>query len=312
MPRKQRIEFPGAVYHVISRGNYRKDLFFDFKSTQAFEKTIFEAVERCEWNLYAYVIMSNHYHLAMETPHPNLVEGMQWLQSTFATRFNRFHGERGHVFQGRYKALVVEPDRSLLGLLDYIHLNPARAGLCQKEHLKQYTFSSYPKFWRRKVRKPLNRKVLLSLLGVEDSIGGMQSYQKHLELSEESDPRNRDKLYRSYCRGWFIGSKKAKQELSEDLNRQHSGVEWEGQDLAELNERKWDSFVREELKKLGKTEKDIEADPKGSPWKMEVARLTRKHTTCKNPWLAKRLNMGHPSRITMAMRQMPKGVKRRK
>ena len=80
MPRKQRVEFPGAVYHIISRGNYRKDLFTDFKTTEAFEKALFETVHRCEWKLYAYVIMSNHYHLAVETPEPNLVAGMKWLQ----------------------------------------------------------------------------------------------------------------------------------------------------------------------------------------------------------------------------------------
>ena len=90
MPRKQRIEYPGAVYHIISRGNYRKDLFTHAKTAEAFERTIFEAAERCGWKLYAYVIMSNHYHLAIETPEPNMVEGMRWLQSTFATRFNRF------------------------------------------------------------------------------------------------------------------------------------------------------------------------------------------------------------------------------
>jgi REP element-mobilizing transposase RayT len=100
MPRKQRIEYPGAVYHIISRGNYRKELFLHEKTGEAFERTIFEAAERCGWKLYAYVIMSNHYHLVIETPEPNLVEGMKWLQSTFATRFNRLYNERGHVFQG--------------------------------------------------------------------------------------------------------------------------------------------------------------------------------------------------------------------
>ena len=95
MPRKQRIEYPGAVYHIISRGNYRKDLFTDAKTAEAFERTIFEAAERCGWRLYTYIIISNHYHLAIETPEPNLVTGMRWLQSTFATRFNRFHNEQG-------------------------------------------------------------------------------------------------------------------------------------------------------------------------------------------------------------------------
>lgn len=199
--------------------------------------------------------------------------------------------------------MVVEPDRSLLGLIDYIHLNPVRAGICPVENLRRYSFSSYPKFWRRKVPNGLNRTALSSLLGVKDGIGGMRGYQKHLELSEENDPEIRDMLHRNYCRGWYIGSKKGKQELAEDLNRQNPGIDWEGRDLVELSETKWEGFVREQLNRLGKTEKDIEADPKGSAWKMEVARLTRKHTPCKNPWLAKRLNMGHPSRVTAALRQ---------
>jgi len=76
MPRKQRIEYPGAVYHVISRGNYRKELFLNQGTGEAFERCLFEAVERCGWKLHAYVIMSNHYHLAVETPEPNLVVGM--------------------------------------------------------------------------------------------------------------------------------------------------------------------------------------------------------------------------------------------
>ena len=163
MPRKQRIEYPGAVYHIISRGNYRKDLFIHEKTAEAFERTIFEAAQRCGWKLYAYVIMSNHYHLAIETPEANLVEGMRWLQSTFATRFNRFRNERGHVFQGRYKSLLVNEDRPILGLINYIHLNPVRAKLCTVEELKGYALSSYPKYFKRSVLPPLDRQTLLGL-----------------------------------------------------------------------------------------------------------------------------------------------------
>src|SRR5690606_35654573 len=94
-------------------------------------------------------IMSNHYHLAVETPEPNLVAGMTWLQGTFATRFNRFRGESGHVFQGRYKAILVEPGRTVLGLVNYIHLNPVRARLCEVEGLNTYGLSSYAKYWGR-------------------------------------------------------------------------------------------------------------------------------------------------------------------
>ena len=98
MPRKARIEYPGAVYHVINRGNYRRELFMVAGSAGAFEHVLFDACARFGWRLYAYVLMSNHYHLCFKTVDANLVVGMQWLQSTFANRFNRFVQERGHVF----------------------------------------------------------------------------------------------------------------------------------------------------------------------------------------------------------------------
>jgi len=88
-----------------------------------------------------FVPMSNHFHLVVETPEPNLVVGMKWLQSTFATRFNRLRKERGHVFQGRYKAILIGSDRPLLGLVDYVHLNPVRAKSCTLPELKSYTLS---------------------------------------------------------------------------------------------------------------------------------------------------------------------------
>lgn len=302
MPRKQRIEYPGAVYHVISRGNYRKDLFASPTTSQAFEKAIFQTVERCGWNLYAYVLMSNHYHLAFETPEPNLVDGMKWLQGTFATRFNRFNGERGHVFEGRYKSLLVEEDRPLLGLIDYIHLNPVRANLCKIETLKDYRFGSYFHYWKRNPPIGLKRDEMLALLGAKDSVTGMKSYLQHLKICDEADPKNRDALYLKFCRGWYIGSKKGKKELSKELVQKHPTIDWEGVDIKELNESKWEPLIVKELKKRKKTETDIQQSLKGAPWKVEVAKLIRTQTTASNPWIAKRLNMGHPSRVSNLIR----------
>src|SRR5688572_16507787 len=107
MARKLRLEFAGACYHVINRGNYRRDLFKDEGAAASFQSCLFEACTRFRWRLHAFVIMRNHYHLAVETPEPNLSEGMKWLQGTWAARFNRFRSESGRPFQGRYKALHV-------------------------------------------------------------------------------------------------------------------------------------------------------------------------------------------------------------
>ncbi len=298
MARKQRIEYPGAVYHVISRGNYRKALFQQAQTGEAFERTIFEAAERCGWKLYAYVLMSNHYHLAVQTPEPNLVEGMRWLQSTFATRFNRFHNERGHVFQGRYKSLLINEDRPLLGLIDYIHLNPVRAKLCTVDTLQEHALSSFPKYFKRAVQPPLDRSTILSLCDLPDTIGGMRKYQERLKLVDERNPRKREELAKKYCRGWFLGSVNAKKELAKDLVESASGIDWEGVDLKELNEVRWERVVVEEMKRLKVQEADIESSPKGADWKVKIAKRLRKETTARNPWIAQRLQMGHPNYVS--------------
>src|SRR5665647_3496602 len=143
MARKLRLEFPGAIYHVINRGNYRGFVFRTLGARRAFEACLFQACERSEWQLRAFVVMGNHYHLAVETPQGNLVAGMQWLQATFANRFNRLRGERGHLFQGRFKSLLVEAGERLGVLCHYIHLNPSRAGLISVARLGNYRHSSY-------------------------------------------------------------------------------------------------------------------------------------------------------------------------
>jgi REP element-mobilizing transposase RayT len=98
-------------------------------AAQAFEATLAETCERHAWRIHAYVIMRNHYHLALETPGANLVQGMHWLQGTFASRFNRFRAVHGHLFQGRYQALLVEDASALQRVVHYIDLNSVRAGI---------------------------------------------------------------------------------------------------------------------------------------------------------------------------------------
>ena len=303
MARKQRIEYPGAVYHVISRGNYRKELFLGEDTGKAFERTIFEVVARCGWKLHAYVIMSNHYHLAVETPEPNLVEGMKWLQSTFAVRFNRLRKERGHVFQGRYKSILIGEDRSLLGLVDYIHLNPVRAGLCDVQSLKGYELSSYPKYFKKRPREELCRGDFLGILELPDSLAGMRRYATHLELCEAQDPKHQEALSKRYCRGWFLGSEQEKKALSKKLAQEHGNVDWEGVDFQELKQAQWEAVCVKELQRLRMGQQDIETAAKGAEWKAEIARILRTQTTATNPWIAQRLHMGHPSRITNLLRR---------
>lgn len=137
MARKLRMEEAGGMYHIINRGNYRRWVFEEEGAKVAFEGTLFEACERNGWVLHAFCIMGNHYHLALETPRGNLSEGMRWLQSVYANRFNRFRAESGHLFQGRFKSLGVEDSERLAWLCHYINLNPVRARICPVTDLQR-------------------------------------------------------------------------------------------------------------------------------------------------------------------------------
>src|SRR5688572_8900047 len=108
MARRLRLQFPGALYHLINRGNFRQNVFASLGASQAFIRALEEAAERFRWRVHAYVVMSNHYHVALETPEPNLAIGMHWLQTTYATRHNRFRGRHGHLWQGRFKSLLIQ------------------------------------------------------------------------------------------------------------------------------------------------------------------------------------------------------------
>ena len=142
MARPLRIEYPGAVYHLTSRGNARKKIFLNDSDRDEFLATLGWVVERFGWRCHAYCLMDNHFHLLIETPQPNLSLGMRQLNGVYTQRFNRRHKRVGHLFQGRFKAILVERDSYLLALARYIVLNPIRAKMVPS--VAYYPWSSYP------------------------------------------------------------------------------------------------------------------------------------------------------------------------
>ena len=141
MARPLRIEYPGAVYHVTSRGNARERIFLDDADRRAFLEDLGQVVEKYNWLCHAYCLMDNHYHLLVETPDPNLSLGMRQLNGVYTQGFNRRHQRVGHVFQGRYKAILVEKNEHLLELCRYIVVNPVRA--CMVSEPRKWIWSSY-------------------------------------------------------------------------------------------------------------------------------------------------------------------------
>ena len=129
MSRPLRPELPGAVWHVTSRGNERRDVFRHDRDRERFLAILGHTVSLFRWRLHAYVLMGNHYHLLLETPEPTLSRGMRQLNGIYTQAFNRSHRRAGHLFQGRFKAILVEKEAHLLELCRYVVLNPVRAGL---------------------------------------------------------------------------------------------------------------------------------------------------------------------------------------
>lgn len=141
MSRPLRFEYPGAVWHVTCRGNERREVFRDDGDRECFLAVLGRTVWLFRWRLHAYVLMGNHYHLVVETPEPTLSRGMRQLNGIYTQAFNRAHKRAGHLFQGRFKAILLEKEAHLLELCRYVVLNPVRAGLVQSA--RGWGWSSY-------------------------------------------------------------------------------------------------------------------------------------------------------------------------
>ena len=141
MARPLRIEYPSAIYHVTSRGNARRKIFLDDEDREVFLATLAWVVERFNWVCHAYCLMDNHFHLMIETREPNLSRGMRQLNGVYTQRFNRRHRKVGHLFQGRFKAILVERDSYLMELCRYVVLNPVRAKMVKSP--QDHAWGSY-------------------------------------------------------------------------------------------------------------------------------------------------------------------------
>lgn len=292
MARKLRIEFEGAIYHVLNRGNYRRDLFTNAGEAQAFVATLQETVKIYGWRLHAYAVMRNHYHLAVQTPQPNLKEGMHWLQSTFATRFNRLHGERGHLFQGRYQALLVEDDAALTRLVNYIHLNPVRAGIVSPEHVATFRWSSLGGFVRGAGFEGLSAEDWLRAMGLSDTDGGWQSYVERLHQLA-LDPAEQERLgFGAMSRGWAIGTQGWKKTVAKDHATLALTPGLAAAEARTLREASWQARLNAVLAKEGRTSEELREARRSAPWKLELAVSVRDSCGASAAWLGEAMHLG--------------------
>ncbi len=310
MPRKPRIEYDGAVYHVMSRGNRRDEICRDDKNRELFLETLAEVCARTGWIIHAYVLMDNHYHILLETPEPNLVVGMKWFQGTYTQRFNASHKVRGHLFQGRYKAMLVDSgsDAYFPIVSSYIHLNPARARLFDLKNgkLSDFKWSSYP-FYLRTTKRPawLCVERVLSCHDVEDSRNGRIWYRQYFkqrvdEIAGSKDPYDLDPNWSKIRHGWCLGCDVFRDNLLDRLDALRSkrkNSSFSGPEIQMHNERRALSLLSAGLKQLGLTSKALKSLPKGASEKIALVWYIRSKTTVSNDWLSEHIFCGHPNNI---------------
>jgi len=309
MARKLRIQYPGAIYHVMSRGDRREPIFEDDRDRRRFLETLEEACQKTGWQVHAYCLMRNHFHLVVETPQRNLVAGMKWFLGTYTSRYNRRHKEFGHLFSGRYKALIVDGSGSgyLKTVCDYVHLNPARAKLLKRgEALSAFGWSSYPRYLEPAAKRPVWLRVdrLLGEWGVpKDSAAGRRVFGERME----SRRRERDgERFKPVERGWCLGGEAFRRELLEQVSV-GPGASHFGEAVREAEEVRAERLVKEGLRRLGWRESDLKCRRKGEPKKVALARELRSQTTMPLAWVAQRLSMGSRGYLAWLLGQKGKG-----
>jgi REP element-mobilizing transposase RayT len=200
MSRPWRIEYEGAIYHLLSRGNERSDIFLDEKDRTDFLEAVGEMSQRFDIDIFAYVLMNDHYHLLVRTRRANLKKAMQWFGTTYTQRFNRRHFRSGHLFQGRYKSIIVQNNAYLLQLSYYIHRNPLRAGVVRR--LADYRWSSYKVYgYGRKTPKWLSTDLILSQFA-----GDQERHRSYREKTQKSAAEEK-RLFEDLRHGLILGSK---------------------------------------------------------------------------------------------------------
>ena len=199
MGRAWRIEYEGGLYHVLSRGNERKDIFVDERDRLTFLDAIGEMADHYDVDIFAYVLMGNHYHLLLRTNQANLSKSMQWLALTYTRRFNNRHLRSGHLFQGRFKSIIVQNDAYLMRLSCYIHRNPLRAGIISR--LAEYPWSSYKAYaYGDKAPDWLMTKPILGQFKVKNKY---QAYREKVQQYAEEEKN----LWEDFRHGMIIGTK---------------------------------------------------------------------------------------------------------
>ncbi|MEM8955041.1 MAG: transposase [Verrucomicrobiota bacterium] len=332
MARALRIEYPGAFYHVMARGNRRGSLFPKDEDCVLFLDTLGEACVKSGWRVHGWVLMGNHYHLLLETPRANLVEGMKWLQNTYTRRFNVRHRGWGRLFGDRYKAVIVQSEEGTYyeTLLDYIHLNPVRAGRVRLVSKSEASVADYP--WSSVAQGyalPAGKRASwlavldgLAAFGLSDRPSGRAAFVARLDerarsekvrdcgkslLRERGDGETaEDGRLSDLGRGWYWGTRDFAEVMLERFgstsrrrqsrNYRSSGLE---RDYASGDAER---VVRTGMEYFGLARAELERLPGAHVGKCAMGLVITQRTTVSMAWIAERLSMKSAANASQQIR----------
>ena len=325
MARSIRIEIPGGFYHVMARGNRREKIFADEDDRRFFLHTLAEACGMTGWRVHAWVLMGNHYHLFIETPEANLVEGMKWLQNAYTRRFNVRHRKWGRLFGARYKAVIVEGSHSdyYRTLMDYIHLNPVRARIIEPrrgESVMDYAWSSVAGGYALAARRRAGWLAAghgLSVFKSKDDTAGRRRFVERLErraveeevarcgvpaMAEEVDAR-----CSHLRRGWYWGTQAFAEGLLERLGNAVAvlkGRAYRSAPERRSHDRSGAERIRcEGITAAGLAGEKLQPLPGSDARKVALAALLWERTTMSQAWIAEHLAMGSAANVSQQIRR---------
>ena len=292
MARRLRHVSSNGAYHVYNRAEMGLPILENDSAKQIFLDLLTEITNSFEWKLHAYAIMSNHFHIVVTTPHGNLSEGMHRLQSSYANKHRSYRGSVGHVFQSRFCSHHYPPGTKVAEKIDYVHLNPVRAGVVAFKRLKHYPWCSYRMLWQRGSRGILTiGQALESFHGIRDDDDGWNRYEERLSLELESDNR-----VLTEAELFGLTDRKRKGLLDEVRpTRQLIGKNKLAfkRDAAE----RWSLRLNDLLTQAGKDLESLASEGKSAGWKVELARRLLSETDTTAVWVAERLAMGSDSNV---------------
>ena len=285
----------------MNRGDKNGVVFRDDVDRARFIDTLGETCSKTQWKVHAFVLIPNHFHLLIQTPEPNLIDGMKWMLGTYTIRFNVRHNQRGHLFAGRYRAQCISPQPHFLGaVMDYIHLNPARAQLVTPEQpLREYRWSSLPCF----LGVVPTSSWLRDAVPGADTLIPAQAEARLEQLRGEAEPD-----FESIRSGWYLGDESYRQSLLHRVN-QTAGTHHTGVEIAAAAEARAEELIAGFLVRLAWSEKELQSRPKGDLEKVALAELLRRESTMTLRWIATRLSMGTPGHLSHLLYWRRRGIR---